>query len=762
MVGSIRSTDSVGQAAHSREAKNSVAPVGFKPIGYEVDLRIIKILIQKLEDNQHCNQVINKYFGNGEKADLYLYGSAITIKYNEIDKKLKELSDIDLLMISKQADRRQENFLKPLQDCRVDGVKVDLNIWVHGPANYDYLGVGRTLRGSILIKVCRNERGKLCYQYACSAQEEDKIPKEWQGDIFNISVRDKDKDRALIQRFNQEIKKGNLENLMSLTFPDAGPPIFEEIKNKIMELLNSEIQLTEDDKSRLEISKDLDEIANDVVRRSELKNKFVEKINKVIIEKLRAENSVLKNEIRSKEEGEKKEKRDLQCKIQRLQQNAQRLQQNAQAKLERRTGDFKKKLATKQKGFKTTLEKNREDFKKNLEEKEEAYNKLSMERDGWYAEQLASIEKIQLQNEELQDLRKQNQKIDILEKKIAKLDSWYSKETSKLKKEVDVLKRDLAEMKNSSSKKEEDLLAEIKRATKRRNDMNKELAEKNREIRRLQEEIRVKDNINKEDLKSGMSYRSYMFNSVREIAKQIITLDQKEYQLGMRRFFPAIDELAGLVKYSAEKMKEMIISVTTISEDRKKRWLKFQASKLGQLHNRGMFGQFKVSSQKRVDLVSLHDRYIDISGPIRNITAYYKKMTGFYVARYNQAVAKKKMSSEEVYQLMDDNRELAENVYLTIEDVKRMKLNKQKGGIMCDLLYVYGELRNAEKSWKKRWVRDLHDKLKNEVGVPKSSGDINDYLEALDSCKHNQITSEDRYKLKSRTDLARWYKEKYL
>ncbi len=237
---------------------------------------------------------------------------------------------------------------------------------------------------------------------------------------------------ALIQRFNQEIKKGNLENLMSLTFPDAGPPIFEEIKNKIMELLNSEIQLTEDDKSRLEISKDLDEIANDVSRRSVLKNEFVEKINKVIIEKLRAENSVLKNEIRSKEEGEKKEKRDLQGKI-------QRLQQNAQAKLERRTGDFKKKLAIKQKGFKTTLEKNREDFKKDLEEKEEAYNKLSMERDGWYAEQLASIEKIQLQNEELQDLRKQNQKIDILEKKIAKLDSWYSKETSKLKKEVDVL-----------------------------------------------------------------------------------------------------------------------------------------------------------------------------------------------------------------------------------------------------------------------------------------------------------------------------------
>ena len=755
MIGSIRSTDSVGQAAHSREAKNSVAPVGFKPIGYEVDLRIIKILIQKLEDNQHCNQVINKYFGNGEKADLYLYGSAITIKYNEIDKKLKELSDIDLLMISKQADRRNKFFLKPLQDCRVDGVKVDLNIWVHGPANYDYLGVGRTLRGSILIKVGRNERGKLCYQYACSAQEEDKIPKEWQGDIFNISVRDKDKDRVLIQRFNQEIKKGNLENLMSLTFPDAGPPIFEEIKNKIIELLNSEIQLTEDDKSRLEISKDLDEIANDVVRRSELKNKFVEKINKVIIEKLRAENSVLKNEIRSKEEGEKKEKRDLQCKI-------QRLQQNAQAKLERRTGDFKKKLAIKQKGFKTTLEKNREGFKKNLEEKEEAYNKLSMERDGWYSEQLASIEKIQLQNEELQALRKQNQKIDILEKKIAKLDSWYSKETSKLKKEVDVLKRDLAEMKNSSSKKEEDLLAEIKRATKRRNDMNKELAEKNREIRRLQEEIRVKDNINKEDLKSGMSYRSYMFNSVGEIAKQIITLYQEEYQLGMRRFFPTRDELAGLVKYSAEKMKEMIISVTTISEDRKKRWLKFQASKLGQLHNRGMFGQFKVSSQKRVDLVSLHDRYIDISGPIRNITAYYKKMTGFYVARYNQAVAKKKMSSEEVYQLMDDNRELAENVYLTIEDVKRMKLNKQKGRIMCELLGVTGQLINAEKSWKERFVRDLHDKLKDEVGVPKSNGDIRDYLEALDKCKNRQLSPEDRYKLKSRTDLARWYKEKYL
>ena len=285
MIGSIRSADSVRQAAHSRETKNSVAPVGFKPIGYKVDLRIIKILIQKLEDNQHCNQVIDKYFGNGDKADLYLYGSAITIKYNEIDKKLKELSDIDLLMISKQADRRNKFFLKPLQDCRVDGVKVDLNIWVQGPANYDYLGVGRTLRGSILIKVGRNERGKLCYQYACSAQEEDKIPKEWQDDIFNISVRDKDKDRALIQRFNQEIKKGNLENLMSLTFPDAGPPIFEEIKNKIMELLNSEIQLTEDDKSRLEISKDLDEIANDVVRRSVLKNEFVEKINKVIIEK---------------------------------------------------------------------------------------------------------------------------------------------------------------------------------------------------------------------------------------------------------------------------------------------------------------------------------------------------------------------------------------------------------------------------------------------------------------------------------------------
>ena len=120
------------------------------------------------------------------------------------------------------------------------------------------------------------------------------------------------------------------------------------------------------------------------------------------------------------------------------------------------------------------------------------------------------------------------------------------------------------------------------------------------------------------------------------------------------------------------------------------------------------------------------------------------------------------MSSEEVYQLMDDNRELAENVYLTIEDVKRMKLNKQKGEIMCELLDVTGQLINAEKNWKERFVRDLHDKLKDEVGVPKSSGDINDYVEALDKCKNRQLSPEDRYKLKSRTDLARWYKGKYL
>ena len=81
---------------------------------------------------------------------------------------------------------------------------------------------------------------------------------------------------------------------------------------------------------------------------------------------------------------------------------------------------------------------------------------------------------------------------------------------------------------------------------------------------------------------------------------------------------------------------------------------------------------------------------------------------------------------------------------------------------MCELLDVYGKLRNAEKSWQERFVRKLRDKLKDEVGVPKSSGDINDYLEALDKCKKSELSPEDRYKLKSRTDLARWYKGKYL
>ena len=241
-----RGDDSFG-VNQSRDGKSGgvVSWRGFWSLKqYDVNRIVIARVLRRFENDPVVRKTIKDLCMIGS---VYLHGSLVKIdavEDDQINNKIDQLNDIDVLAIPMLSRREEDGGVnQKLFDRPLKGYgKIDICVWRGRPEEYDYRGVGRTVKDSVLIEIeYKNER--LCMGRVCSAQDEKDILASGGVDKFNINVLGKDdleRGRRWTIRLSQLLAKKSWQELIDLKFDkDVLPQWFCDIRGCVIDMLKS-------------------------------------------------------------------------------------------------------------------------------------------------------------------------------------------------------------------------------------------------------------------------------------------------------------------------------------------------------------------------------------------------------------------------------------------------------------------------------------------------------------------------------------------
>jgi hypothetical protein len=173
----------------------------YKPF---VDLNGVNTLLSFLQKNFQLNVKLSSHLKNG--CDVYIYGSALTKKFEDIE-------DVDILIIHKDLSKFKSEKL----DLIIDDTSKEIDIH-HAPYTYFFEGLGRSHGNSILLKFGLDKDDTFIEQgyYSAHADLLKKHPEKICFNSFTYHSQDKTlRLYELLKRFHQIIEK-NKDSLSSL------------------------------------------------------------------------------------------------------------------------------------------------------------------------------------------------------------------------------------------------------------------------------------------------------------------------------------------------------------------------------------------------------------------------------------------------------------------------------------------------------------------------------------------------------------------